>query len=319
MLATNGASHKILSLGDIEPSFAASLDAIIVLGGGAPNGISSPPIWTATRCDYAAKVFDLAQSFMPKTNLPAILTLSAGTAHVPQFLSRDGLPVWESTSSAAYIMDHYKSIPPSNIYVETSSYDTISNAFFTRTSHTDIAEWKNILAITNVFHMSRSKVIFDWIFSMDIDKENAYTLNYLACPDTGLTPGILEARNNHELRQRTNIEKNLIPRMKNLREVWHFLTHEHDFYSASGLVKRGKGDGIKSSVSLKGSYGAEGWANSPSLAQYGKQTYIFHTISLLYIALTTLILGNLLCRKKIKKSDIIQFWKNESNKDGHLM
>lgn len=141
----------------IPVEIARSLDAILVLGGGVPSTVSSPPEYVKTRCDAAAKV---ALSALPQsksggneespiTSIPAILCLSAGTAHLPQLLSSDGLPVWESTASAAYILDKYPSIPASKVFAETTSYDTISNAFFSRTSFTDIVGWRKLLIITN--------------------------------------------------------------------------------------------------------------------------------------------------------------------------
>jgi uncharacterized SAM-binding protein YcdF (DUF218 family) len=59
----------------------------------------------------------------------------------------DGLPIWESTASAAYLQKRYGLID--NVYVETTSFDTIGNAFYARTTHTDIAGWKRLLIVTN--------------------------------------------------------------------------------------------------------------------------------------------------------------------------
>jgi uncharacterized SAM-binding protein YcdF (DUF218 family) len=141
----------------IPMEIARSLDAILVLGGGVPSTISTPPEYVKTRCDAAAKVALSVLSQSPSSNdeerpinlMPAILCLSAGTAHLPQLLSIDGLPVWESTASAAYILDKYPRIPASKVFAETTSYDTISNAFFSRTSFTDIVGWKKLLIVTN--------------------------------------------------------------------------------------------------------------------------------------------------------------------------
>ena len=92
-------------------------------------------------------------------------------------------------------MGHYKDISPTCIYVESSSYDTISN-FFARTSHTDMGNWGKILFVTNDFHMGRTKAIFDWIFKMNIDKENPYGIHYLPCPNEGIiTLEAIKARN----------------------------------------------------------------------------------------------------------------------------
>ena len=65
---------------------------------------------------------------------------------MPQRLTANGLPIWESTASAAYLQSKYNL---DNIYVEKTSYDTIGNAYFARTSHTDIVGWKRLLIVTN--------------------------------------------------------------------------------------------------------------------------------------------------------------------------
>ena len=114
-------------------------DAILVLGGGVPSSLYEPPIYVQKRCDDASII-------RGSREIP-ILTLSAGTAHLPQLLTEDGLPMWESTSSAAYLQQKHKI--HSHLYVETTSYDTIGNAFFARTSHTDIMKWRKLLVITN--------------------------------------------------------------------------------------------------------------------------------------------------------------------------
>ena len=124
-----------------------SLDAVLVLGGGVPKTVDEPPIYVQTRCDDAAQVVRMySQESISNDSVLPILTLSAGTAHLPQLLSADGVPVWESTSSAAFLQKRHGIV---NIYVETTSYDTIGNAYYTRTSHTDVNGWRRLLIITN--------------------------------------------------------------------------------------------------------------------------------------------------------------------------
>jgi uncharacterized SAM-binding protein YcdF (DUF218 family) len=116
-------------------------DAIFVLGGGAPSSLYEPPLYVQQRCDDAAAVRAAASKDIP------ILTLSAGTTHLPQLLTAQGLPIWESTSSAAYLQQKHNI--RTNVYLETTSYDTIGNAFFARISHADIVGWRKLLIITN--------------------------------------------------------------------------------------------------------------------------------------------------------------------------
>ena len=100
----------------------ASFDAILVLGGGVPEDIRKPPIYTRERCKAASEVYHRHQSQSSSDAPPRILTLSAGTAHLPQALSADGLPIWESTASAAYLI-HDLDVKPQDLFAETTSYD----------------------------------------------------------------------------------------------------------------------------------------------------------------------------------------------------
>jgi uncharacterized SAM-binding protein YcdF (DUF218 family) len=142
---------------DLPSKILLETDVIVVLGGGAPSSIHEPPIYVQQRCDDAAKVIDLrklemsrskARKFHESDYIVPILSLSAGTAHLPQLMSENGLPIWESTSSAAYLHEKH-GIPYNTLFVETTSYDTIGNAFYMRTTHSDIVGWKRILVITN--------------------------------------------------------------------------------------------------------------------------------------------------------------------------
>ena len=184
---------------------------------------------------------------------------------MPQLLSSDGLPVWESTASAAYIMDQYSKdqIPPSKIFAETTSYDTISNAYFSRTSFADVWKWHRILIVTTEFHMERSKAIFDWIFGVG---SNNYELYYLSTPNDGLSQEALEVRRQHEARGKKTVLTKLSKQYTTLPAVLEFLTSNHDFYSASKLVERAATSTASNvfdprSVALKLSYGGGGGSN----------------------------------------------------------
>ena len=115
--------------------------------------------------------------------------------------------------------------------VETTSYDTISNAYFALLYHTDVIRWKRLLVVTNAFHMPRSKVIFDWVFCLSSSAstttggdggKNNYHVFYLDCPNTGMTKEVVEARTAHEKRGENNLQKHLIQRIRTLPQLWHF-------------------------------------------------------------------------------------------------
>ncbi len=104
----------------------ADFDAVIVPGGGLrPNG-ELPP-WFTNRLDAALELAHGAP----------ILTLSAGTTHKPPPLDRNGRPMLEAFVAAQYLLD--RGYPHDRLLVEAASYDTIGNAYFARTVHTDPA------------------------------------------------------------------------------------------------------------------------------------------------------------------------------------
>ena len=253
---------------EIPASDILKLDAILVLGGGAPESLENPPKYTKERCDLAAQVvkkrrelekvktsssrIKLDSKSMKSNDLP-VLCLSAGTAHVPQLLAKDGLPVWESTSSAAYLQRMHGL---SNLYVETTSYDTIGNAFYTRTSHTDINGWRRLLIITSEFHMERTKAIFDWIF-LAVEPNLGYNLLYLVSKNTGLDKDALQARSDKEKQSLESVHS-YASRFGTLQDVYRFMTRDHALYTANKLVERAKTDpkshGSSNSMIVK-SYG----------------------------------------------------------------
>ena len=98
------------------------VDAILVLGGGAPPAPDAQLPFVAARCKAAAALWKAA------AKKPKILTLSAGTAHVPQLLDARGSVVFEATASAAVIIN--EGVDAADVFVETTSFDTIGNALY---------------------------------------------------------------------------------------------------------------------------------------------------------------------------------------------
>ena len=239
-MTTFSTSEPYLEVSEVPDDIISKLDAIIVLGGGVGNAINSPPPYVQDRCERAASIFQRAVRLESNNNVPVMIALSAGTAHFPQLMSDTGLPIWESTVSAAYLMEKLH-IPAEKVFVETTSYDTISNAYFTRTGFTDITGWSNLLIVTDEFHMERSKAIFDWVFSakQSQQKQPQYQLHYLAAANRGLSNDALVARRKHEKKGFENVKK-LATEYPALTGVWEFLTSKHTFYNAHKLVELGK-------------------------------------------------------------------------------
>jgi hypothetical protein len=190
-----------------------TLDAILVPGGGLrPDG--SPTEWVRHRLDHAVR---------RRTREP-IIALSAGTTHKAPPLDRDGFPVFESVAAAQYLAD--RGVPPDSILFETSSYDTIGNAYFARTIHTDPRGLHRLLIITSEFHLSRVRAIFEWVFSLS---DPGYQLEFEQVPNVGIDDSSLAARRRRERDSLANLDA-LTRSMRELPELHRWLFTRHAAY-----------------------------------------------------------------------------------------
>ena len=237
----------------IDAAKTQQFDAILVLGGGVPLAPRKQLPFVAARCQAAAVIWRAAAT------KPQILCLSAGTAHCPQLLDARGSVVFEATASAAELID--AGVDEQDVFVETTSFDTIGNAFFARTDHCSLAGWKRLLIITSEFHMARSKAIFDWVFGAT--PHEGFKLSFLATPDAALSPDAVAARAERETKSAINVRETLAPTHRTLAEVREFLVTKHDLYAARGLVARGsRRPATASDALLLASYGGGGAAPS---------------------------------------------------------
>ncbi|ORC89886.1 putative GPI-anchored surface protein [Trypanosoma theileri] len=182
------------------------VDAIVVLGGGSQRNEdpASLPWFVLERLDAAYERYHTIcaeQLLKGKGKRPKLVLLSAGTTHKPNYINHVGWPIGESTSGALYLLQKCKErvdamttmkkgkvadekemaswLTPHDIIRETSSLDTIGNAYFLRTVHADPAGWRHLHVITSDFHLPRTRAVFEFIFACD---KAVYNITYEGIP-----------------------------------------------------------------------------------------------------------------------------------------
>lgn len=175
------------------------------------------PIWTIKRLELALKL----------CHNEYIITASAGTTHKPPPIDKKGFPVFESRAAADYLIK--KGINPKKILTETSSYDTIGNAYFTKVIHVDPIGFKNILVINSKFHMPRTKLIFTWVYNLKPQKQKI-NLYFEEAPDQNIHNKLLESR---IIKEQESINKlhNIIPKTTTLKDFHKWLFENHNAYN----------------------------------------------------------------------------------------
>jgi len=142
-------------------------DAVVVPGGGL-GADGRPHAFVRLRLDYAA------EQYKGQTTKPKLIVLSGGSTHKPPPPNGKGFPITEAAASARYLLEQVSrhhilkwlmvtrnkskggenlrnathilslslsllqhSIPPNSILEEGFSLDTIGNAYWLRTVHTE--------------------------------------------------------------------------------------------------------------------------------------------------------------------------------------
>jgi hypothetical protein len=212
-------------MGEMTSSLA--YDAILIPGGGVREGGVLPP-WTQRRLDYALSI---------ETGRELFIALSAGTVHKPLPRAEDGFPIFESYAAANYLLEH--GVAPRRILTETSSYDTIGNAFFARVIHVDPRALRRLLVVTSQFHMERTRAIFEWVFWLD-PPEHEYILHFHEVSDEGLDAQTLAARHAKEQEGLRQVQT-VMARITSLRGLHEWLFSEHAAYMVNPSPQKASG------------------------------------------------------------------------------
>lgn len=192
---------------------------IIVLSGGLDKK-GNPSSWVINRLNFAINEYEKYQDCK-------IICLGAGTFYKGHLLSERGYIQFECKASYDYLRD--KGVKSTDIYVEWSSYDTIGNIYYLFLNF--IIPLKindNILVVTSSFHMSRVKLIFEYmvrIFMKNLkihfeDTENSMPFDLLKL---------------RQEKEKYSCEKfNILTKNKsNLSDFCRWINESHNIYSCS--------------------------------------------------------------------------------------
>lgn len=187
-----------------------------------------------------------------------VILLSAGTPHRPNFVHSRGWPVAESTSQALYLNEVH-GMPFECMIRETTSLDTIGNAYFLRTQIVGPLRLRRFLVITSEFHMPRTRTIFNWMFQTpsptaahrrsDDDSvgnlvaqrdcgSGLFSIDFESASDTGIDPAVLRQRQEREAQSLESFATHVAPRFpcdqpseEFLHQVASWLFASHRAYS----------------------------------------------------------------------------------------
>ncbi|CAJ1360146.1 unnamed protein product, partial [Effrenium voratum] len=205
----------------------------VVVPGGGLTADGLPPAWVRRRLQEAAKIYSERVRGGQKV---IVVLLSAGTTHKP--MPRDavsGFQIYEAEANARCLIREFH-VPAEDVYEENWSLDTIANAFFLRTTHTDMAGWNRLLVVNNEFHMPRTREIFNKVFALEPLQNGPYSLEYAEVPDEGVAPDVLEGRKAREAKSLASFRKTTAG-MTTMQQMHAFLFEDHLAYASKRLLK----------------------------------------------------------------------------------
>lgn len=195
-------------------------DAILIPGGGLDVQHALPHPWVCARLDAALALKHKTRYF---------ILLSRGTTHKPPLYDYRGFPISEADASAKYLLENGVE-DPARILLDTWSLDTIGNAYFARLMMCDPMGMRRLCIITSMFHMNRTKLIFEWIFSLD----GRHTkIDFVCTPDRGMSSIQSATRSEKEKGSIQHLTANTIPKVSSMTKLAHFVLIQHQAYNAS--------------------------------------------------------------------------------------
>lgn len=196
-------------------------DVILIMAGGLDDN-GDIHEWVKRRLDAAIIYYN------KYPNDTTLIPLGGGTYHKPPYKNKEGYVIHESTACANYLV--FNGVDPKHVYKEWSAYDTIASVYFALTNHIGPGNFQRVLVITSEFHMERTKLLFEWIFSLGGGDHN---LEFYSASDEGIDRDIISSRIKREKSSVRNIRENLIPKIKTMRQFHNWLYTDHKAYSCN--------------------------------------------------------------------------------------
>ena len=95
-----------------------------------------------------------------------------------------GLERHEAADNARWLVG--AGVPPSHVLEESTSLETVGNAFFVRVLHTDVRGLRRLAVVNNRFHMPRARAVFEHVFGIPPHPgapATAYELDFVEVDD----------------------------------------------------------------------------------------------------------------------------------------
>ena len=194
---------------------------IFILAGGLTDIGNNNP-WVIERLNKAIEL-DICNNSL-------FYCIGGGTYHKPHILDINQYTIYESTMCAKYLINN--NIAANRIYTEWSSYDTIGNGFFSFLNFIIPLKLKSIYVITSIFHIDRTKLIFDFfnkLFDAKIIIEYIETKNNMDLE-------LLNIRSQREKNSCINFI-NTIKSIHTLEEFYIWFYNDHSAYNATNFNK----------------------------------------------------------------------------------
>ncbi|CAN8062521.1 unnamed protein product [Agarophyton chilense] len=207
-----------------EPEAHRKYDAIIIPGGGLEQRTALPQPWVRARLDAALKLQNQTKYF---------LVLSRGTTHKPPPRDTAGHCIDEASASAKYLLDNGIR-DAERILMDRWSFDTIGNVHFARAMICEPMKLKRLCVITSVFHMPRTRAIFNWIFSLD---GGCSDIDYVFTEDRGMSAAQSAVRYDKERQGLRRLAASTIPNVQSMEQLAEFVFVGHSAYNSQSVQK----------------------------------------------------------------------------------